>query len=165
MQMKTTFLTTQGCGAISRSGGFVPVAQQNRSTAGLQQQVIELPASLAVPSVLAGLLADATHCKRSTLTQPQSGTMRKTNACPATTLLALIVLFGGPAPNVATGNKPSILAQMGCTTGLEGCDAFNKGKLLILGLLTLKTVLSGNLSCPGDASALTVHFIACADEH
>ena len=128
--MKTTFLTTQGCGAISRSGGFVPVAQQNRSTAGLQHQVIELPASLAVPSVLAGLLADATHCRRSTLTQPQSGTMRKTKACPATTLLALLTVPGGPMPGRSLGCRASTHAQMRCNRGLQGCTAFNKGKVL-----------------------------------
>ena len=68
-QLKGTLLPTQSWEAARKFSGSVTSAQQGKSTGGLQNHIIELAASRqAVHSVLGRLLADATPCRRCTLT-------------------------------------------------------------------------------------------------
>ena len=100
---------TLDCKVTSRSGGYALSAQQAKSTAGLLRPQDALGGtSLAAQFVLAKLLADATPCRRCTLTQPQSGTTAKMKTSPAIFLPTAVTSLGGSALSVAAGNRPSI---------------------------------------------------------
>ena len=92
--------------ATSRSTGCAPTAQQGKSTAGPQplSSVLGLFRQ-AAQSVVAERPASATRLRRCTLTEQQSGTMRRTQAGLVTTLLVLIMWSGGRLPSVAAGSK------------------------------------------------------------
>ena len=121
MHLRATFPTTLLREAPSRSSGSVPSAQQGKSTAGVQHLNNEPTARRqAVHAVWGALLANATPCRRCTLTYLLSGIMPRIRINLAITLLAQLLWLGGPTLSVAAGSSLSMVAPTRCGTGNGG---------------------------------------------
>ena len=119
MHLGETFPKTLPSKVISRFSGSATAVQQGSSTAGLQFPTSELAATRqAARSVLGRLFANATLCRRCTLTLLQSGTTARIKISPMTTLPALRIWRGGVALSVSAGSRPFMHVQILCVISL-----------------------------------------------